>query len=125
MTNRDKIRLAKVLRAVVLFFVWMYKKNIAKGNPAGTATNPGDVVLKMGSTGDDVKRLQKKLNQIINSATGTIILNDGNEYIPIFELLVEDGLFGHNTENALRGITGHDSIFVSAIDNLNQLTINA
>ena len=95
--------------AIIIFFIVKYKQLPKSGNK--------QTILKYGSSGSDVVRLQKKINEIIKRE-GTIMYIVDNSGTGINELIDEDGFFGRNTQLALLAITGWSFIDVKDIDSL-------
>lgn len=118
------MKYAAIVIVLILIFLFYKKKSIAS-LPENQGSGDGvvdDVVLRYGSSGLDVRRLQMKLNEKINYAVNEEILVsyslDGINYMPIVKPLTVDGIFGRATETVLFAMTGKNTIKASEIDNL-------
>lgn len=114
---------AIVIAIIVIFF--FYKKKSQASDVETPSSGDGivqDVVLRYGSSGLDVRRLQMKLNEKINYAVNEEILVsyslDGINFMPVVKPLTVDGIFGKATETVLFALTGKNTIKASEIDNL-------
>ncbi|BDS12391.1 peptidoglycan-binding domain-containing protein [Aureispira anguillae] len=101
----------------LLLVLYFYRHKIFAGLPGKTSPTPAinngsnsttststDPILKMGSRGENVKKLQKLLNDTHKKHTPT--------FIP---LLVEDGVFGTKTEQMLFKYTNQKSITLTQL----------
>jgi len=124
---RKEILIA-ILILVIILLLW---KRSQANQPASTPPDqPDKNVLKLGSTGDAVKRLQRKLNGIIasymnnDSMISGIFYNDNeNGGMIRINILNVDGVFGTKTRQALVAITGSDKIATNQIDSIALLLI--
>ena len=108
--------------AIILLLLYLFRQKLLKVTGISL---PGDRVLRKGDTGDDVARLQMKLNDLINQAftqhydevnlVGST--SDGTTFY-IKTLIPVTGTFSDWTEVALFALTGSREIYVSAIDTL-------
>lgn len=121
MDKQTKIILIAVLIIALIFLLVHFGKPKLAATQGGQDLPPA-TLLKRGSRGDAVAKLQAKLNQFIAGATmqsegTTYYVNEsGQQYL--VQPLTVDGIFGTKTEAMLMDITGYNSVPVAAIDSL-------
>lgn len=111
---KNDIIVALVVGVLQVFIIWYIVKKLTTDK----CLTAGNYNLHYLTYGDQVSRLQQKLNDIIKNK-GEIIFVDGNTADAVSELLDVDGFFGINTEKALQAVTGKKSITTDKIDSIN------
>jgi len=105
---------------VLVFCGLIYRKLYLGTNDP--ETNAQTEMLDSNSTGENVKHLQRKINDLIKeSMHSNFPLMDGDiskSYHWITDTINVSGMFDQETQNALHAITGKKSIATSEIDSL-------
>lgn len=117
-----KVKIALIVVAILLVLVILYKiTKLRKSSDTGNPATDGEI-LSRGSTGNNVKLLQMKLNDLLRQ---TLIANidvyamlNGEDKIKLREQLNTDGNFGPITEMYLLAFTGKNSINSNEINTL-------
>lgn len=106
--------------AVVVFFIVRKARASKKAEPV-YITGPGGTLTR-GSTGDDVKQLQQKLNELIreNNRKNITMYCDLTPTGPTVTvgLLTVDGIYGNNTAAAMWSMFGTLEVAVEQIPGL-------
>jgi hypothetical protein len=106
---------------VFIFFGYIYRKLYLNTGDVET-TAPNTEMLSADSTGENVKHLQRKINDLIKeSMHSSFPLMDGDTtkgYQWIIDTINVSGRFDTATENALHAITGKKYIPVNEINRL-------
>lgn len=117
MNNKVKILIAVV---IILIIIWLLTRK--KSIPTTPAVQ-ANLFLTTGSSGDEVKRLQAKLNEMIRRAVKRNAKlwcqYEANMEPWLVGELTLDGIFGPKTACALKAITGKTGIYAGEIDSIN------
>ena len=119
--NRN-VTIAIVVIAIIFLFLYHRKKALAETELNQEILQQPNRILVVGSSGDDVKLLQRKLNFLIEKATRRKVelfcqYTQGQQSQRVGMLTV-DGIFGPKTACALKAMFGKISIDVADIPKL-------
>lgn len=119
--NRN-VTIVLVIIAIIVLFLYHKKKSREGESINQEAAALPNRILVIGSSGDDVKLLQRKLNMLIEAATNRNVelfcqYTQGQQSQRVGMLTV-DGIFGPKTACALKAMFGKISIDVADIPKL-------
>ena len=128
MKNKQKIALVAILLLLIgiVVFLMLRRKGaeeISLSNTlAPTPARDDSFPLSMGSRGENVKKLQTKMNMWMLVNYNDLATKPKHQYgvdagLPMKEILI-DGIFGQNTREFVRTIFGVDSVSEFALTSL-------